>query len=96
MEDDFKRMLLGLGVLSAGALPAFAEQVDKKTYDNLLAFLTNDFKFNFFLAHGYNMWIAWTVLGSTMIASTRYLKGSKPGINMWIHRIAGTLMLLIT
>lgn len=50
--------------MGAGALPALADG-EKKTYDSLLNFLTNDGKFNFFLAHGYNMWFAWVVLGLT-------------------------------
>ena len=88
--------MIGLGLVTAGALPAVAEEVDKKTYANVLAFLTNNGEFGFFLSHGYNMWIAWVLLGTAQISSTRYLKGTLPGINMWIHRIAGTLMLLIT
>lgn len=42
------------------------------------------------------MWIAWVGLGMTQIGSTRYLKTSYPEFNMWVHRIAGSLSLVIT
>ena len=48
--------------MTSGAFPAIAEET-RKTYDNYLAFLTNDGKFNFFLSHGYNLWIAWFGMG---------------------------------
>ena len=52
--------------------------------------------FNFFLLHGWMMWAAWTLFALAMIASNRWLKGSLPGTNMWIHRISGATILLIT
>jgi hypothetical protein len=86
---------LGTGFLTAGALPALADG-DVKTYSSFLNFLTNDGQFNFFLRHGYNMWVAWFILGMSQIASTRYLKGSWPDVNMWAHRIGGGAMVAIT
>lgn len=77
------------------ASPAIAEDT-KRTYGNFLAFLTNDGKFNFFLSHGYNLWIAWFVLGLTQVGSTRYLKTTQPELSMWVHRVSGSLMLLLT
>ena len=95
IQGNFQSILIGAGVLALGSMPALAAG-DVKTYTNYLNFLTNDFKFNFFLAHGYNMWIAWVGLGVTQISSTRYLKGTYPKFNMWVHQISGTLMVLIT
>lgn len=60
-------------MLTTGAMPAIAEET-KRTYATYLDFLTNDGKFNFFLSHGYNLWIAWFGLGLAQVASTRYLK----------------------
>lgn len=42
------------------------------------------------------MWIAWVGLGMTQVGSTRYLKTTYPEFNMWVHRISGSLMVLIT
>jgi hypothetical protein len=41
------------------------------------------------------MWTAWGVLSILQLASNRYLKTNWK-INMWIHRITGTIILLIT
>ena len=87
--------LLGLGLITTGAFPALAEET-KRTYATYLDFLTNDGKFNFFLAHGYNLWIAWFGLGMAQVASTRYLKTTNPELSMWVHRISGSLMVLLT
>ena len=87
--------MLGAGFLTAGVMPAFADG-DIKTYSSFINFLTNDWKFNPFLQHGYNMWVAWFVLGSSQVASVRYLKGSWPNINMWVHRIGGSAMVVLT
>lgn len=57
-------VLISAGLLTTGAYPALAEET-KKTYATYLDFLTNDGKFNFFLSHGYNLWIAWFGLGLT-------------------------------
>ena len=51
--------------------------------------------FNFKL-HGWLMWTAWSVLSLVQFASNRYLKGTLYGKNMWIHRMIGTTIMLIT
>ena len=93
--DNAMLGVLGAGFLTAGVMPAFADG-DIKTYSSFINFLTNDWKFNPFLQHGYNMWVAWFVLGSSQVASVRYLKGSWPNINMWVHRIGGSAMVVLT
>lgn len=45
--------------------------------------------------HGLLMWTAWGILGFIQLATNRYLKMYWK-INMWIHRIAGSLIWLIT
>jgi hypothetical protein len=52
--------------------------------------------FNWFLLHGWMLWAAWTIFAIVQIASTRWLKGSIPGTNMWVHRINGMLIIVIT
>ena len=47
------------------------------------------------LAHGWLFWIAWGIFGFMQIVSVRYLKKYWK-LNMWIHRISGTFILLIT
>ena len=51
---------------------------------------------NFFLLHGTMMWIAWSLFSLVMISSNRYLKGHLWNSRMWIHRIFGALILIIT
>ena len=51
--------------------------------------------FNFKI-HGWMMWTAWSVLSLVQFASNRYLKGTLYGKHMWIHRIIGTAIMLIT
>lgn len=51
--------------------------------------------FNFKL-HGWMMWSSWSVLSLVQFASNRYLKGTLYGKNMWIHRLIGTTIMLIT
>ena len=41
------------------------------------------------------MWIAWGVFGFIQVSSNRYLK-KYWRVNIWIHRISGTFILLIT
>lgn len=41
------------------------------------------------------MWTAWGILGFIQLASNRWLKGYWY-LNMWIHRIAGTSIMIIT
>ena len=45
--------------------------------------------------HGWALWAAWGILGLVQIASNRYLKVFWK-VHMWIHRIGGTLIFLIT
>ena len=52
--------------------------------------------FNWFLLHGWMMWAAWTIFAIVQISSTRWLKGTLPGTNIWIHRINGMLIIVIT
>lgn len=47
------------------------------------------------LIHGWLMWVAWGLFGFVQIASNRYLKFMWR-IHIWIHRIAGSLIMLIT
>jgi hypothetical protein len=43
------------------------------------------------------MWTAWGILGLVQLATNRYLKaGSGWRYSMWIHRISGSLTLVIT
>jgi hypothetical protein len=59
--------------------------------------LSNDVPFDFFELHGFMMWSAWGVLGLVQLFTNRYLKlGIGWKYTMWVHRIAGTLTLLIT
>lgn len=94
--DHAYNVMLAAGILTAGALPALAATGDMKTYSSFLNFLTNDGKFNFFLSHGYNMWVAWFGMGMAQITSTRYLKTTMPEVNMWMHKIFGGLMVVIS
>tara|TARA_A100001015_G_scaffold276095_1_gene334017 strand:+ start:448 stop:780 length:333 start_codon:yes stop_codon:yes gene_type:complete len=49
-----------------------------------------------FFYHGLFMWCAWTFLALLQISSNRYLKATFFGFHMWVHRIVGTLILVIT
>ena len=49
-----------------------------------------------FKIHGWMMWTAWSLLSLIQFASNRYLKGVLYGKNMWIHRIIGTVIMLIS
>jgi len=63
---------------------------------NNLVIIGNDKAFfDFYALHGGLMWVAWGILGLIQLSSTRYLKVYW-WLNMWIHRIAGTLILTIT
>ena len=48
-----------------------------------------------YILHGFLLWFAWGILGFLQIASSRYLK-SYWKFTMWIHRISGSLVILIT
>ena len=50
---------------------------------------------DFFFIHGWLMWAAWTVFGLIQVASNRYLKPFWR-VSMWVYRISGALILLIT
>lgn len=53
--------------------------------------------FDFYELHGFMMWGAWGVLGLVQLLTNRYCKGGNGWrYTMWVHRICGTLMLLIT
>jgi hypothetical protein len=45
--------------------------------------------------HGWALWLAWFVLGLVQIFSNRYLKVFWK-LHMWIHRITGTTILVLT
>lgn len=49
-----------------------------------------------FFWHGVFMWSTWTGFGLVQVASNRYFKADLLGTHMWIHRIIGTLMMVIT
>ncbi len=51
--------------------------------------------FDFYVYHGLLMWTAWGLLGFIQLASNRWLKGYWY-LNMWIHRLAGTSIMIIT
>ena len=53
-------------------------------------------EFNFFLLHGWMLWAAWTIFAIVQVSSNRYLKGTMPGATMWIHRISGLTIAIIT
>jgi hypothetical protein len=57
--------------------------------------LTSDTFFNFYEFHGFMMWAAWGVFGFIQLATNRYLKTQWRYV-IWVHRIAGTLILIIT
>ena len=60
------------------------------------AIVLSDVKvFDFYMFHGLMMWAAWGIFGLVMLATNRYLKVYWRSV-MWVHRIAGTLILLIT
>ena len=50
---------------------------------------------NFNKIHGFLMWTAWGVLGLVQLVSNRYFKVYWRHV-MWVHRISGALILLIT
>ncbi len=56
---------------------------------------SDDDSFDFFKLHGWMMWTAWGLLSLIQIISNRYLK-MYWHLNMWVHRINGTIMMLIT
>ena len=51
--------------------------------------------FNFHKFHGFMMWAAWGIFGLIQLATNRYLKVYWRYV-MWVHRISGTIILLIT
>ena len=52
--------------------------------------------FNFFLFHGTMMWLAWSVFAIIQVSSNRYFKGRFWKHHLWIHRVTGALMMLIS
>ena len=42
------------------------------------------------------LWTAWAVLAGVMIASNRWMKGGYIDSHLWIHRLAGVTILVIT
>lgn len=65
--------------------------------ENGAVVLTDDLGVNFYKVHGFLMWGAWGVLGLVQLLTNRYLKGGNGWrYTMWVHRISGTLTLLIT
>lgn len=56
----------------------------------------SDLNINFFLIHGTAMWLAWGVFSLVQISSNRYMKGSHWDTRMWIHRISGGIIVVIT
>ena len=51
---------------------------------------------NFFLAHGWCLWWAWSLFGLVQIGSNRWFKGVAWKQAMWIHRVSGAVILAIT
>jgi amino acid permease len=52
-------------------------------------------KFSLTKLHGWLFWVAWALFGLLQPVSARYLK-KYWRVNMWVHRIVGTLILLLT
>ena len=50
---------------------------------------------DFFEIHGWLMWAGWGILGFIMLVSNRYMKRFW-WLHMWIHRVAGLLILTCT
>jgi hypothetical protein len=63
--------------------------------DGTIVSMNDTTGFNFYEFHGFMMWAAWGVFGFIQLLSNRYLKG-KWRWNMWLHRISGTCILLLT
>ena len=57
--------------------------------------ISADEGFDFFKFHGCMMWVAWCLLGLIQISSNRYMKVYWK-YSMWIHRVGGAIILLIT
>ena len=49
-----------------------------------------------FFYHGLYMWFAWTFFAVLQVSSNRYFKAEWLGVNMWIHRIVGTFIMIAT
>jgi hypothetical protein len=47
------------------------------------------------LVHGWVLWAVWFILGLIMVLSNRYMKVFWKA-HMWIHRVSGLLMLILT
>jgi hypothetical protein len=56
----------------------------------------SDLNINFFLIHGTAMWFAWGVFSLVQVSSNRYMKGSHWDSRMWIHRLSGGIIVVIT
>ena len=52
-------------------------------------------KVSFFLIHGFVLWAVWTFFGLFQIATNRYFKHHW-SVNMWLHRVSGTIVLVTT
>ena len=51
---------------------------------------------DYFLLHGYILWISWTIFSLIMIISGRYNKGNIWKSRMKIHLVLGFLILILT
>jgi len=52
--------------------------------------------FDFFLWHGVCLTIAWTLFALVQISTNRYMKGTNWKTHMWIHRISGLIITVVT
>ena len=51
---------------------------------------------NFFIIHGTVLWITWGVFALVQISSNRYMKGSQWDSYLWVHRIVGGMLVILT
>ena len=49
-----------------------------------------------FFLHGLMLWMAWGLFSIFQVIVNRYSKGCMHGVYMWLHRIFGTLLMVLT
>ena len=53
-------------------------------------------KLDYFLLHGYIMWLCWTIFSIAMISTSRYCKGRLWKIGIKIHLVIGLIILALS
>ncbi|CDW84971.1 cytochrome b5-like heme steroid binding domain containing protein [Stylonychia lemnae] len=56
---------------------------------------SEDDSFDFYVYHGWLMWVSWGLFGLIQLASNRYLKMYWK-VNMWVHRLSGSIIWILT